>query len=333
MSKLIDVLNTSQKIAIVSHIDPDPDAIASCLLTKRWINLNYIGKSVDIFLDGNISDLYTPLLENQEINTYELKKYDTAIVLDCPSIERTGNYADLVKSCPTILNIDHHENNNLFGTLNYVAKKSSSTGELLYIILDHISPITDDKLAEYAYHSIITDTNNFSSLSMSKRTHLTLYKILEKNFDATAIKQHYFNNISKSKQFLIKKSINSMHFVCDDRLAIMSITNKDMVTGEAEFADTLGLIENGINVSGVDIAIMFIEKQPEEYYVSLRSKGNIKVSEIAKIFDGGGHDNMAAFQCKTDNIKDLKAKVIEECAKILAKYPATNTNDDIFNET
>lgn len=331
MSKFSDSLDSAKNIVVVAHSNPDADAIASCLMVKRWFETNYADKKVDIYLDGKIAELYNPLIKNTEINTSKTINYDTAIVLDCPNLDRVGVYQDIVKNCPTIINIDHHDTNERFGTLNYVVKKASSTGELLYILFDHIKPITDDKIAEYAYHCIITDTNNYSSLSMSKRTHLTLYNILEKNFDASAIKDHYFSNISKSKQYLIKRTINSMRFLADDRLAVMNITYKDMETVNADFSDTLGLVENGLNVSGIDIAIIFIEKEPNVYYVSLRSKHEINVAEIASKFGGGGHNNMAAFEYKTNEARDFKNEVIEECSKILEQYPVSNNDDDIYN--
>ena len=325
--KFNEIINNSSSIAICAHSNPDADAIASSVATKRWIEQNYKNKEVHIFLTGEIGELYKPLIADEKINPIENNEYDLAIVLDCPSIERTGN-EDIINRSKVIVNIDHHETNDKFGDYRVIAPICSSTGELLYLIFASCQPVTDKKIAELIYHSIITDTVCFSSISMSKRTHSVLEKLLEFDFDANAIKQHYFENMSKSKLFLIKKALNSMKFYCNDRVSLMRIKKQDFENSGADFTDTLGIVENGIKIEGVDIALIVIEKEENEYYISLRSKNGANVGEIARSFDGGGHQNMAALQYTGENIAELERNILKECDQMLETIPCGKDDFD-----
>lgn len=326
-TRLNEFISDSQSIAIVSHINPDADAIASSLALKKWIEKNYNNISVDIFFSGEIGDLYYPLLESEQYNTSEKDKYDLTFVLDCPTIERTGNEYIINKS-EKVIKIDHHENQEDFGNYRIVAPACASTGELLFLIFNSHYPIVDKKIAELIYHTIVTDTNCFKSFSLSKRTYGVLKKLEEFEIDTLAIKNHYFGNISRSKRTLLKRAMKSIRFECDDRISIMSIDKSDFELADADFTDTLGIVETGLRIEGVDIAIIIIEKSDDEYYISLRSKNeDIDVGEIAQNFGGGGKKNMAAFQCSPQDIQETIDKLILECSEVLALVPSDNDID------
>ena len=94
----------------------------------------------------------------------------------------------------------------------------------------------------------------------------------------------------------------------------MKVTLNDLKRTETTFEDTVGLVDNAVNISCVDIAIAIIEKKLKHYYVSLRSK-NSDVAEVARIMGGGGHTNMAAFQY-TGELRSMQQKLIKECEKV-----------------
>jgi phosphoesterase RecJ-like protein len=47
------------------------------------------------------------------------------------------------------------------------------------------------------------------------------------------------------------------------------------------------------SIQGVEVALLFREVTPEEYRVSIRSRGKVNVGRLALQFDGGGHHNAA----------------------------------------
>ncbi len=318
MSKFIDLVDEAKKIAVISHINPDGDALCSCLAVRRFIENNLAYKAVDVFVDGEIGSLYDPVLRTEGINPVPFKSYDLAIVLDCPNTSRTGKYENIIKESPVVINIDHHETNEKFGDLVYVLPKASSTCEIIYMIAKssglHISNI----VARQIYQGIITDTNCFSSYSITKKTHEVLSELMNYKFDHDAIKAYYFKNNSIAKTKLFAKAMSTMKFYCNDKFSTMKITNDMLVKLDANFEDTLGIIDSGNNVAGIEASVILIEKEPGKIYVSLRGKGKVNVGEVAKNFGGGGSTTVAAFQAEGD-LKELEKRVVDEIAPGLSE--------------
>lgn len=323
MNKFIESLNNSQKIAIFSHVSPDADALCSALALKNIIKNNFDYKIVDVFIDGEIGELYNPIIRDQVINPVPFENYDIAFVLDCPTLSRIGKYETLVKRAKEIINIDHHETNEKFGTTNVVAK-TSSTAELIYLMAKSQDFELNNLIAKELYQGIITDTNCFTSSSITKKTHQVVSELMAFKFDHEAIKEYYFNNNSKTKTRLLSRALQSMRFYDDERVTTMKIGNETYSKLEATFEDTLGIIDNGINISGTEASAILIEVAPGEIHCSLRSRGAINVGDIAKQFGGGGSLKHAAFQ-KHGDIKEIEKNVVEEITK---KLPSVIENKE-----
>lgn len=323
MSSLTDLkikIESSKKIAIFSHTMPDADAFCSSLALKRLIEENYKHKKkkVDIFIDmeDGVPPLYQPIVGDTPINEQSFKKYDLAIALDCTQIERLAKFESLFSSAKYTINIDHHESNTNFANMNLVFPKASSTGEILYNIAKKINFETSVDVAKNVFTSIITDTVCLTQNNVLKSTYKILAEISSMPIDTEEIKNYFFKTNTKAKIFLIEKALRSIKFYEDDKIAIMRLQKKDLDKLEATYEDTLGIIEHANNIDGIMIAGIIIENEPQKFYVSLRSKGEIKVSLIAEEFGGGGHSNMAAFQYEGE-IKELTSKLSQLCIKTI----------------
>ena len=101
---------------------------------------------------------------------------------------------------------------------------------------------------------------------------------------------------------------------------MMKIMKSDFANTNTTQDDTLGIVDYACKLSGVEIGVLFIKQDDNTYYVSMRSKNEIDVGEIAKNMGGGGHKNVAAFQTKEDdNLTDIKTKLIALCKTELEK--------------
>ncbi len=307
---LLDSLNSSKKIAIFSHVAPDADALCSSFALKNIIKNNFEYKSVDVFFDGEIGSLYDPILRDEVINPKPYNSYDMAFVLDCPNLSRIGCYQEMAQQIPVIINIDHHESNEKFGNMNLVVAKASSTCEIIYSIAKACGYELNNVIAKELYQGIITDTNCFTSNSISKRTHQVVSDLMEYKFDYEAIKDYYFKNNSVAKTKLLSKALLSMKFYKGGKFSTMKIPNEVFDKFGASFEDTLGIIDNGINISGIEVSAILIERDPNKIYVSLRSKGKVNVGEIAQKFNGGGSLQLAAFQAE-GNLKEVESSLVE----------------------
>ena len=323
------------KIAIICHTVPDTDAIASLIALKKLIKQNLpedvlASKQIDLFVDADeINELDAAMLKGIEYNTQNCDKYDLAISVDCASSNRMGKYEEIFNQAKNTINIDHHSTNTKFAKINLVLN-ASSTCEALYIISKFKKFRISDEVCNLIYSGIITDTNNLTQGTITKMTHKTITEMVERNINTQALHDHFFKNNTKSKAYLLQKALSSMRFVAKDKIVFMKLTNKDMSECEATFDDTLGIINHGIDIKGVEIAILAIRKDDNTYYVSLRSKNNVRVDEIATQFGGGGHDQVAAFQF-SGTLLDLQRDLIAACREELEKHESDeNVAENLF---
>lgn len=331
MRELLQKLLSAKKIALFSHTVPDGDAIGSCLALKHFLLANNKRVKIDIFIEYNaqtISPLLRPMLEKHVAKKRRYKKYDLGVALDSPSTNRFEKFIDVFKTAKKTINIDHHDTNTLFADYNVVYPQVSSTCELVYSIAKISKKIIPVETAKYAYIGIITDTACLTQNNISKRTYNVLADISKTGLDLDIIKNFFFKNNTKAKTFLLEKALRSLKFYHDDQVAIMRIKNCDLVELDATDEDTLGIVDHANNIEGVRLAVIFIEKEPNSFYVSLRSKGAVNVAQVAKSLGGGGHNNMAAFQWK-GQFKEVLQNLLTSAQLELENPSGTEQNQAI----
>lgn len=315
----------AKNISIHAHLNPDADALGSAIALKKFIKRlpESEVEHVDIFVDmDEIPQLYMPMLKGVTINPEPQEHYDLAISVDCASLGRLGRFQELYESAGRKFNFDHHSSNPKYGDYNFVTNRVSSTCELLYTIMRTMNEelITKD-IATMLYCGILTDTSCLTQGIVTARTYDTIKNLMNKGVDDQAIRDYFFKNSSKAKALLISKATKQTKFMENDRIAVMLIKNSDLFLNGVTYEDTLGIVDNISSIKSVDIAAVMIEKEPGYYHVSLRSRGEVNVMEIAQNLGGGGNNkNMAAFQFQGE-FDDLKAMLYAELKEEIRKHP------------
>lgn len=328
-------LKSSRKIAILSHINPDADAYGSALALKKAIFLISPDAEVDVFVDNNgeVAELYQPLVKNAQLNPEITDIYDLAISLDSPSPARLGKYAHIFQQAKSTVNIDHHESNTLFADNNFLSLKSSSTCELLYYMLKSLKIQFDKEIATFLYCGILTDTCCLTQGVITAITYKCLEELTHYDVAYDSLRAHFFANNSKAKSKLSAIATINTLFAIDDRIGIMTIKNSDLQKSGATFEDTLGIITNVSSIKSVDFAAIIIEKEPGHFYVSMRSRGEVDVIKIAQKFNGGGNNiNMAAFQFEGE-LGSLKSDLLNLAKEEVEIHPSSSSEmiEEAFN--
>lgn len=334
LKKCLSDIKHSNNIAIFTHISPDTDALASAVALKKIIKANLSNQEteqiIDIFFDyDEIGETNSVIIKGVVHNFQRCNHYDLGITLDCASVNRLGKYQDLFMSCDKKINIDHHITNENFAENNLIFK-TSSTCEALYIVAQVKGFQVPDDVCSLIYSGIITDTNNLSQGNITIHTHKIIAEMLERNINVDALNEHFFKNNNVSKAMLLKKALQSLGFYYNDKLAVMKLSNEALSAVGATFDDTLGIVDHGIEIKGVDIAVLIIKKEDDSYYVSLRGKNNINVANIAIAMGGGGHEHMAAFQFE-NNYNLMFENLMQECQKELEKNSSENVIEALFS--
>ena len=328
---LEDIAN-SKSIAIFCHTMPDADTLASAVALKKLIKQNfqeYNGdKQIDIFVDcDEINEINGAIIKNVETNVQNCENYDMSISVDCASSNRMGKYEELYYKAKHTVNIDHHQSNTYFAENNLVLKTSSAC-EALYILTKINKFNISDEVCNLIYSGIITDTNNLTQ-NVTVYTYKIITRMVERKINIEALNDHFFKNNTKSKAYLLQKALNSLRFLISDRLALMKITKQDLTNADAKNEDTLGIVNHGIEIKGVEIAVLAIKQEDNSYYISMRGKNNVNVGQIASQFGGGGHDQVAAFQYD-GNLTDLQQPLVKACREALNSHDKEDVEEPLF---
>ena len=314
MNKLLDKIKTSNNILLLTHENPDGDAIGSVMGT--YFALKGMNKNVDCVVP-EFPETFLFLEGINNIIKESNKTYDLAIILDCSSIIRIGMTNNELDRCQEVMVIDHHASNTKFGNINYVLEKVSSCCQVLYYLFKEWNiPITTE-LGEALATGLLTDTAGFRNDNIDKDSFIMAAELMEHGVNMHKVCYYALSERTMAQYYLMKIALEHLEMFDDGKIAFSYITEKEMQECNAKMGDHEGLVDIGRYVKGVEASI-FIREDKGIYRISLRSNGKVDVNLIAQKFDGGGH-KMAAGIKMSGNYDEIKASIIEAVTKELSK--------------
>lgn len=319
--KIINEIKFANKIAIMSHIFPDGDAVGSCLALASALREN--NRIVDVFLQDGVPEIYSFLPGANYVNTdINDTKYDLAIALDSGDLERLGTAAAIFNTAKVRINIDHHQTNTYFGDYNHVETIASSVGEIIYRIIKMSDIDINKDTADCLYVAIATDTGGFRFSNTTSTCMQVAADLINHGVDVSDISRRIFDIISLPKVRLIGAAIDSLELFSDGKIAVMCVSNQKREELNAKFEDFDGIVNFARNIPGVEAAVLLNEKKQNEIKINLRSNSFIDVSVIADKYAGGGHKRAAGCTISGESIGSAKTKIVQELVNALKNvYP------------
>lgn len=312
-SDILKELDRSSKIYLVSHINPDGDSIGSLLAFGKSLKHKY-GEKVILLKSDKIPDTFKFLNNMNYLSDLQILKAiddnSTLITLDCGDLNRIGAVNDSIKNFKSIINIDHHKSNNLFGEINIVDSDASSTSEIIFKLLKDNSLLIDKDIAEALYTGISSDTGSFKYESTDANTHRIASELLEYNIDKSKIIFYLYQNRSIETTNIFIEAIKKIEFHYHNKIGITIITKNMMKEANASVSDIDGIVEFIRDTENIEIACVIKEIDINKYKVSLRSKSYLDVSQIATHFNGGGHKKAAGMVVE-GNVEKIKYKLLQ----------------------
>ncbi|MGV8144939.1 MAG: DHH family phosphoesterase [Alkaliphilus sp.] len=310
MSKLLELIKKSKKIAIIAHVNPDGDSISSIL--ALGLALKKTKKQIEIILNDTLPGKLSFLPGKEFLapfNPKEHARFDICFVLDCGSKSRVKNGEELFAISNTIINIDHHVSNDYFGDINIVDVEASSTSEIVYNILEkELNIKIDEDIATCLHTGLMSDTGNFTYANATSKTYYIASKLLECGVDIENISYHLHQNKSLNSVKLLGNVLESIEFYLDNRLAIISFSDKQFLKYNATYLDSDGMINYARDIKGVEVAITLYEFEKNKIKISARSKKHFDVNSLANQFNGGGHVK-AAGAVIAGSMEEVKEKL------------------------
>jgi phosphoesterase RecJ-like protein len=267
--------------------------------------------------DTKVPDMYEFLPDVKKIKTHldRLKeKTDVVIIVDCASTKRTGKAEKLI-SDQVIVNIDHHPGRRT--KMDYVLKdtKTAATSELIYLLFKEMKVKIDKKTALLLYVGIETDTGSFKYTNTTSQTHMIVAELLDKGADPDYVNKKIYESESPKKLKLLALCLDTLELFKEGKIAAVKTTKSMYKKTNSGPEYTENFVNFPRRIKAVQVAVFFKEeKRGNKTKVSFRSKGQIDVDKIARVFGGGGHPEAAGCTLK-GKIEDNKNRVIKEIKK------------------
>lgn len=308
--KLINKIHSAERILLLTHENPDGDAMGSLL--ALYLALRSINKDVTPVCVDNIPQTFAFLPESEQIkDDFLVGDYSLIIILDCGDLRRTGfaerlkNYS--LKNRKKIINIDHHPKNDVhrISWYNFIDYEASSTSELIYQLLDEMKIKIDQKIATSLLCGIYTDTGGFRH----SNTSIKVFNLASKLMQCGARLKQITNNITNSKSLAALKILGLAlsRIKKNPKIGLVTsvITKNDLQSLHATSSDLAGAVNLINSIPDTQAAILFSEIEDGKIKASIRTEqSGVDVSKIANIFGGGGLKKASGFT--------LQGKIISE---------------------
>ncbi|MDD5681211.1 MAG: bifunctional oligoribonuclease/PAP phosphatase NrnA [Candidatus Omnitrophica bacterium] len=307
---------------ITSHINVEGDAIGSEI--ALFYIAKQLGKNVIMVNSDPVPARYRFLPSWDKIiigNNIGTKKYSSVIITDCPTIERSGKIASLLrvpKVKINIINVDHHVSNENFGDFNWVDPDASSCGEMIYRLYKEMGLSITEDVATALYVAILTDTGSFQYDSTTSETHRICADLLKMGIRPAKIAEKIYETKEIGDMMLLSKSLSTIKMTKNGKIAYISVTKKMMEDTRTMPDRTDGFINFARSIDGTEISIFFREdvEDTQKIHVGFRSKGSANVNVLASKFGGGGHPK-ASGCVLTGPLDKVTAKVLRTAEEFL----------------
>ena len=326
LSEVTQLLSSNKKMVIITHYNPDGDAIGSSLGLKHFLKTQ--GLEAEVIVPNDFPKFLKWMPEARKITVAEYKRKqaaeaianaDVIFCLDFNSASRIGILGDwLTKAKAVKILIDHHQQPDTF---DYVYSDVSipATSQMVYHLieaLDKENAINED-IARCLYTGIMTDTGGFRFRSTSATTHRIIAKLIEKGADPAEITSNTWDTNTVSRLKLLSLILGRIELVKEGKVAILWLKREELTALGFEKGDTEGFVNYGLSIAGTQMSAFFMEDLYEDFVkISFRSKAHVDTNKFSrKYFNGGGHINASGgkyFKSIEKTIEDFTEFVGQE---------------------
>ena len=308
LDNILDEIKKANSIVLLTHENPDGDAIGSCL--AMYMALKQMGKD-SIIIVPELPRVYKFLPYADEIKKEtSIENYDLAISLDCATTKLLNGYAKYFENAKTKIVIDHHGTNTMYGDINFVNPDAPACTQILITMLQNFGVEITKEIGTAILTGIITDTGGFQYQATTPETFEFAAELLKSGVNVSEIYKKVMETKSRANFELRKRAIDRMEFFEDGKIAFTYINLKDEEEVNAESGDYEGIVNEGRAIEGVEVSI-FLRETEKGYKASLRSNEYVNVSDVCLMFGGGGHIHAAG--CTIDKpLEYAKERIITE---------------------
>lgn len=309
MEELIRLIEGAERIALISHVHPDGDAVGS--LVGMYLGLTQLEKKVTATLVDGVPQIFSFLVGSEAVGT-ELPAVgdaDLCIVLDTQDSARTGLLAEIhdYSEAGKLGNIDHHPKGDLERLSQAFLRDTvaSSCAELSYKALSRLGVKFTPDIATALLTGMYTDTGAFQFDNTTNQTLELVAELMRRGGRLQKIASNISHHKTVPALKLMGLAMERIKVSLAGRSAFSVITHQDLKDCGAREEDVEGVV-GAINVlPETQFCMLLMELVPGQLRGSLRTSDGhtTNVSRIAKLLGGAGHPKASGFTINNLQIK------------------------------
>lgn len=327
ISEIQKLLIPENKIVIITHYNPDGDAIGSSLGLKHFLKQK--GLEAEVIVPNDFPKFLKWMPESKKIIIADYKRKqageaiyhaDVIFILDFNASHRSGNLVGpwIEKAKAKKILIDHHQQPDQFDFV-YSDVTIPATSQMVYHFIQQLNEEekVNKDIAECLYTGIMTDTGGFRFRSTSATTHRIVADLIEKGAEPSMITSNTLDTNTVSRLHLLSLILGRIEVVKEGKVAILWLKRDELKKFGFQKGDTEGFVNYGLSIMGTQVSAFFMEDLYEDFIkISFRSKDQVDVNQFSrKYFNGGGHINAAGgkyMKSIEETIEDFKEKIEAE---------------------
>ncbi len=318
MSDLVRLVQAASRIAIVVHVDPDPDAVGSAL--GLALALDALGKEVVLLCDDPVPSevRFLPGVDRFVNMLPAGVAPDLLISVDTSDAERLGKVAEpLLRSGIPVINIDHHVTNLQFGAINLVATECASAAELMLQVVEALGVPLSKEISTCLLAGLVGDTRSFSTPSVTSDTLAVASRLVAAGAELHTIVELVFNR--KTVETLRLWGLALTKVCVENGLIWVSLPYAERLALGLNVVSEKGLSNLLLNAEAATISAVFTEQSDGRVIASFRAKPGYDVASVALTLGGGGHQLAAG--CTIDGPLDQAVERVLALLKGQAAAP------------
>ncbi len=325
LKKIAGIIGQHDRFLICSHVNPDGDAIGSCLALKYI--LEQTGKKAEVLLPQPVPEKFRFLDPEDSIRVYEpgpgdrfFEQAQVHCTLDVSAPKRMGSLTNPLRNAKLVkVLIDHHPCEDVFADYGYVDTGACATGVLIYRLMGLLEVRLEKKMADTLYVAILTDTGGFRFSNTNAEAHDIAARLIEAGAQPQEMYSRVYEQDSLDRFKLMQKVIGTARFTADNRIAWMTCPVSFFQKTGTDNTALEDFVNIPRNLQEVEVSMLFSEPRPGEVRVSMRAKNLMAVNELAGRFGGGGHSRAAGAVIDNMTLDEVVEKVIRAAEEMLAE--------------
>lgn len=284
----------AKRVAIFGHVRPDLDCFGS-MFGAKFI-CESLGTKCDLF--STFSDdlfLFNIFPKKTFKQKFDKNKYDLILIVDCNSLTRIDKLFrdDLVGK--KILIIDHHELYDVEKSAEcYVFPGKCAASLVVFELIEKLKLPLDSLNATYIFAGLIGDTGRFLHTNTDINAFTCAAKLCKIGADIQRVYDVVYRSLTMSQVRLGTYMFNNLR--ANGKVCYLAVSKKDLQKLKSTAEDLKMFVDDVNKIKEYNVVMIAYEREENKYVVSMRSKNDVAVDEVAEKYGGGGHKIAAGFR-------------------------------------